>query len=111
MHTNDAADICGTPMFGRASHIPADVVEMNGGNVHGIGCSGTATYNTATKSYTKGVELIPPQSDKASVTYVENENEFTGVTHLTLNGSTITVENAGVPKGGKEIRLNGQKMV
>jgi Tfp pilus assembly protein PilX len=102
MHTNDAADICGTPIFGRAGHLPADVVEMNRGTYAGeSGCSNKATYNTATKSYTKGVELVPPTSDESLSQYVEPENEFTGVTHLTLNGSTITVENAGVP-GGKE---------
>ena len=75
------------PYWPARSHIPADVVEMNRGNYSESGCSNKATYNTATKSYTKGVELVPPTSDESLSQYVEPENEFTGVTHLTLNGS------------------------
>jgi hypothetical protein len=105
MHTNDSVDICGTPIFGRSGHNPLDVVEMNRGNYSLGGCSNKGTYNTATKNYTKGVELIPPTSDESLGQYVEPEDEFTGVTRLTLNGTanTITVENAGLSGGKKTI--------
>jgi hypothetical protein len=101
MHTNDSADICGTPIFGRAEHVPADVIEMNRGTYSLGGCSNSPTFNTATKSYVKGAELIPPSSDTSLGQYVESEDEFTGVTHLTLNGAanTITVKNAGLSGG------------
>ena len=80
MHTNDASDICGKVSFGRASHTPADVVEMLGGP-YSEGCekgvTNEATYNTSTKSYVKGKELTPPQSDTSLDAYVEKEYEFT----------------------------------
>jgi hypothetical protein len=101
MHTNDAVDVCGSASFGRKGHNPPDVIEFFRG-LQSIGCSG-ATYYTASKSYIKGSSLIPPQSDESLGSYVEKENEFTGVTHLELNGTanTITVFNAGL-SGGKE---------
>jgi Tfp pilus assembly protein PilX len=96
MHTNDAADVCGGATFGRPGQSPADKVEINGGT-YGSGCSGTPTYYTGTGGtsgeYTKGKELIPPQSDSTLGAYVEKEYEFTGVTHITLNGTVMTVEN------------------
>ncbi len=98
MHTNDASDICGKVSFGRAGQSPADTVEMLGGPYSE--CEGGAkyegTYNTSTKSYIKGKELTPPQSDTSLGAYVEKEYEFTGVTHLVLNGTanTITVTNS-----------------
>jgi hypothetical protein len=97
MHTNDASDICGKVSFGRASHTPADVVEMLGGP-YSEGCekgvTNEATYNTSTKSYVKGKELTPPQSDTSLDAYVEKEYEFTGVTHIVLNGTTMSVTNS-----------------
>lgn len=97
MHTNDAADICGKAGFGRSGASPADVVEMNGGwYSEGCGSTGSPIFHTATKNYTKGAELVPPQSDTSLSAYVEKEYEFTGVTHIVLNGSsnTITVTNS-----------------
>ncbi len=97
MHTNDAADVCGSATFGRQNQSPADKVEINGGT-YGSGCSGTPTYYTGSGGtsgeYTKGKELIPPQSDSSLGTYVEKEYEFTGVTHITLDGTTMMVENS-----------------
>ncbi len=93
LHTNDAADVCGSASFGRSGHSPLDVVEMNGGT-YGSGCSGTPTYYTTSGSYTKGTELIPPQSDSSLKAYVESEYKFSGVTHIVLKGAEMTVENS-----------------
>jgi type II secretory pathway pseudopilin PulG len=105
MHTNDASDICGKVSFGRASHSPADVVEMRGGPYsEGCGSLGSyteATYNTTTKSYIKGTELVPPQSDTTLGAYVEKEDEFTGVTRLVLNGTANTIS---VTNSKKEVK-------
>jgi hypothetical protein len=60
-------------------------------------CGGTnPVFNTATKNYTVGKELIPPTSDESLSSYVEAPNRFEGVTQLTLNGTTnkITVVNS-----------------
>jgi len=100
MHSNDAANVCGSPTFGRAAHNPLDAVEINGGTYPGGGCEG-ATYNTASKKFTKGLELIPPKGDTSLGIYVEKEDQFTGVTHLVLEGgkNQITVTNAGFNAG------------
>jgi hypothetical protein len=102
MHTDDAPAMCGSPTFGRAEHQPPDTVEF-GQKPYEAGCGGEsikAVYNTATKSYSIGPELLPPESDSALGKYVKEEassDEFTGVTHLVLNGTanTIEVTNAG----------------
>jgi hypothetical protein len=108
MHTNDAAYVCGAATFGRSGHIPADVVEINGGT-YGSSCTGTPTYYTATKSYIKGKELIPPQSDSSLGTYVEKEYEFSGVTHITLEGTVMKVENS--KKEVKEMPLPSNGLI
>lgn len=92
MHTDDAADVCGEASFGRYRHNPSDVVEINRGTYSLGYCSGKPKYYTATGTYSKGNELIPPQSDSSLSRYVEPENEFTGVTHIVLNGTTNEIE-------------------
>jgi Tfp pilus assembly protein PilX len=98
MHTDDTVYLCGAPEFGRAGHSPPDKVEINGGLNEG--CASKPIFNTETKSYTKGRELVPPASDESLLSYVEPANKFSGVTQLTLNGgaNTITVVNKGETK-------------
>lgn len=98
MHTNDAVCVGGSASFGRSGHSPPDVIEFYRGlnsNCHGVG-----KFNTVTKSYTKGELLTPPKSDESLSTYATEEDEFSGVTELVLNGLTnkITVVNKGVSK-------------
>ena len=93
VHTDDAAAICGSPEFGRKSKVPpTDVAEINGG-IYDSGCgSGVAPiFNTPTKSFITGPELIPPESDTSLASYVKPENEFEGRTELELKGTTIKV--------------------
>jgi hypothetical protein len=99
MHTDDKSVICGTPEFGRPGRTIPDKVEINGGLDEA--CNGSKpTFNTTTKSYTVGKELVPPASDESLLSYVESANKFSGVTQLTLNGTTntITVVNQGTEK-------------
>jgi Tfp pilus assembly protein PilX len=93
MHTDDAIDLCGEASFGRPSHNPADVVEINGGVYSTCGGSESeATFNTASKKYTVGQELLPPEGDTSLGTYVkEGGYEFTGETHIVLHGATNTL--------------------
>lgn len=108
MHTDDAANVtCSKELnFGRTGH--EDAVEINGGTWPECSKSSEPTYNNPEKKPTKGTELIAPQSDTSLLAYVEEENLFTGVTHLTLNGTTkeITakywVEESGVEKEVKK---------
>jgi hypothetical protein len=95
MHTDDKSVMCGSPEFGRTGRSIPDKIELNGGWVSV--CGGTnPIFNTASKNYTVGKELIPPTSDESLSSYVESVNRFTGTTQLTLNGTTnkITVVNS-----------------
>jgi hypothetical protein len=107
MHTDDAPAMCGSPTFGRAERKPFDTIEF-GYPPYEAGCGESLkpTYNTESKSYTKGAELLPPESDNALGKYVKEESssdEFTGVTHLVLNGTANTIE---VTNGGKKETLS-----
>jgi Tfp pilus assembly protein PilX len=104
MHTDDSANVACSPevTFGRKGHNPPDPVEINGGTYPACGSS-SPTYYTTSKTYSRGRELIPPQSDSSLDAYVESANRFTGVTRLTLKGSSgangeITVTNGGIEK-------------
>lgn len=108
MHTDDAANVSCTKelSFGREKH--TDAVEINGGTWPECSKSSEPTYNDPEKKPTKGAELIAPQSDTSLLAYVEEENKFTGVTHLVLNGTTkeiaakYYVEESGVEKEVKK---------
>jgi hypothetical protein len=93
MHTNDAPCVGGSASFGRSGESPPDVIEFYRGL--NAKCSGTGKYNTATKNYIKGELLPPPTSDASLETYANEEDTFSGVTVLELNGlsNTITVTN------------------
>jgi len=99
MHTDDRTVVCGTPEFGRPGRPTPDKVEINLGLYES--CGAKPIFNTATKNYTVGRELVAPASDESLLSYVEAANKFSGATQLTLNGAsnTITVvNNAGVEK-------------
>ena len=97
MHTDDAANVtCSKELnFGRKGHTPADTVEIGGGTWPACTTGNEPTYYTESKTYSKGTELVAPESDESLGAYVESADKFTGVTELTLNGTTneITVAN------------------
>lgn len=88
VHTDDAANVtCSKELsFGREGH--NDAIEINGGTYPECSSSSEPTYNNSTKKPTVGKELVAPQSDTSLLAYVEEEDKFTGVTHLVLNGKT-----------------------
>jgi hypothetical protein len=81
--------------FGRSGHTPADSIEINGGTYPSCGAGTEPTYYTASKTYSKGTELLPPPSDESLGSYVESSDRLKGATHLSMNGATseITVWN------------------
>jgi Tfp pilus assembly protein PilX len=107
MHTNDAVCVGGSASFGREGHSPKDTVEFYRGL--NTSCTGTGKYNTVTGKYAKGESLVPPESDSSLETYALEENEYTGVTHIVLNGTTNTmsVTNNGVTKPSVPWPSNG----
>jgi Tfp pilus assembly protein PilX len=95
MHTNDAASVEGSTIFGRKGHEPKDSIEINGGTygaASGCPSKGGAVYNTATGCYSKGPELTPPATDTSLEFYVESENHLRGQTFLELKGNEIAVK-------------------
>jgi Tfp pilus assembly protein PilX len=95
MHTDDATDICGKAYFGRKGHNPPDSVQMNYGEYSSCGGSEGVFYNSTGKPEV-GPELLTPEGDTSLATYVkEGGEEFTGATHIVLNGAenTMTVTN------------------
>ena len=109
MHTNDAASIVSAAKFGRPTHVPNDVVEMNGGSYGAAsGCpSKGAIYYTVTKCSTVGATLEPPPNDTSLEFYVKPEYHFYGVTKIKLEGSTMTITNGGVEKKSVAWPSNG----
>jgi Tfp pilus assembly protein PilX len=108
VHTDDAADTCGTVEFGRKGHVPPDVAEINGGTYsENCGSEGNKpVFNTPTKTYTTGPELIAPEEDTSLGAYVEPGYKFEGATTLTLEGEKVTVTNANYNAGkAKQISL------
>jgi Tfp pilus assembly protein PilX len=104
IHTDDAANVtCDKGLsFGRVEH--NDAIEIDGGTYPECSSSSEPTYNNTLKKPTVGKELVAPQSDTSLLSYVEEENKFTGVTHLVLNGTTkgITAEYWVLEKGVEE---------
>jgi Tfp pilus assembly protein PilX len=108
MHTDDAADLCGSVEFGRKGHVPADTVEINGAPyAENCGSEGSKpVYNTPTKSWTRGPELVPPEEDTSLSAYVEPGFEFEGATTIELEGKEATITNANYNSGKpKKIKL------
>jgi Tfp pilus assembly protein PilX len=100
MHTNDAALLCGNVEIGRKGHVPPDTAEING-EPYSEGCSegSKPVYNTPTKSWTKGAELVAPEEDTSLKAYVESGYEFEGATTIELEGKEMTVKNANYNGG------------
>lgn len=105
-HTNDAADISGTPTFGRAGH--NDPIEMDQGYYNG-----TPKFNG--KGYTKeGPILLPPETGGELIT--EAGLKYKGRTVIVLKENTMEVKNKGetlksvaMPSNGVIAVQNGEK--
>lgn len=90
MHTDDAANVtCSKELtFGRENHKPPDTVEINGGTWPACTTGNEPTYYTESKTYSKGSELVAPESDESLGVYAESADKTKGVTKLVLNGTT-----------------------
>ena len=112
LHSNDYLDICGSPVFGRSGESPPDAIETPG-TYSDSGCANAATYNTASGApNTNAGSLTRPSTAAALQTVADGNNAsltngcsatagcvFTGPTWITLNGSTVTVQNAAYNSG------------
>jgi type II secretory pathway pseudopilin PulG len=88
-HTNDEADIDGSPTFGRSGH--NDAIEMNKGYYNGKPNFEGDGYTT------KGLTLLPPEV-AATELLSEAGDQFAGKTIITLEGTRMTVTALGEGK-------------
>ena len=96
-HTNDKADISGSPVFGQEGK--NDLIEMNRGYY-----GGTPTLDG---DYTeKGATLLPPEAP-AEELLTEADDKFTGRTIITLEGNKMKVVNKGETKENVAFPSNG----
>jgi Tfp pilus assembly protein PilX len=96
IHTNDRLYICGAPTFGRGTlngvtyndsieaTDPAGVLMGN--------CTNNPTYNGTT--HWGAASLDPPQTNQALSSNADAAWIFSGVVHVTLNNSSVTVTNS-----------------
>ncbi len=110
MHTNDSTRVVGEAFFGRKGQEPPDAIEINGGTYpedENESCpeGSEAKFYTVSGCYTtKGPTIVPPESDTSLAAYVEEANEFTGLTRLVLNGKTNTISVVNFNEKGEEVK-------
>ncbi len=109
-HTNDQAQLCGTPTFGRTS---ADNIEFGYSPGWVQTCTGNPTMNGTTVA---PAGILQPPPSNASLQSLATLS-FTGTTCITLNASSITVAqpntsypscfSAGIPTSSYSYPSNG----
>ncbi len=97
LHTEDQLAICGSPTFGRTTADAIEVVAPAPGysNQGNSGCTNNPTFKG---TYTAGADSIqPPPTNAQLKALADPAYQWTGQTHITLNGSagTMTVINGG----------------
>jgi Tfp pilus assembly protein PilE len=94
-HTEDELAVCGTPVFGRNAQDAIEVVApAPGHSTQGnSGCTDSPTFKG---TYTTSANsLQPPPTNAQLAQIVLPGYTWTGQTHITLNGSNMTVTNNG----------------
>ncbi len=97
-HTNDKADISGSPVFGRSGH--NDAIEMDRGYY------GSTPKFEGNGYTTKGATLLPPEAP-ATELLSEAGDKFTGRTIITLEGNKMKVTSEGTTKTNVPFPSNG----
>jgi Tfp pilus assembly protein PilE len=95
LHTEDELAICGSPVFGRNAQDAIEVVAPAPGhsNQGNSGCSDSPTFKG---TYIPGANSIQPPPSNAQLKQIAlPAYQWTGQTHITLNGTSMTVVNNG----------------
>ncbi len=98
LHTEDQLAICDSPTFGRNSQDAIEVVAPSPGysSQGNSGCSNNPIFKG---TYTAAANSIQPPPTNAQLKQIANTDPLayqkTGQTHITLNGSNMTIINGG----------------
>ena len=93
LHTNDALQICGTPVFGRTT---ADSIEVSSPPTGWTGhCGGTNQPNFQGTFVTNAPVLTPPPTNAALQTIAGASNTYTGQTTIVLSGTNTIITSGG----------------
>jgi hypothetical protein len=92
-HTNDTAEMYGSPVFGRSGHEPPDHLEFDRGHV-----GGTSKFEG---EYSEGGATLLPPEVPAEELLTEASDKFTGRTIITLEGTQMTVTRQGEGKSAE----------
>jgi type II secretory pathway pseudopilin PulG len=95
LHTEDELAICGNPVFGRSKADRIEVVApAPGHSSQGVsGCSDNANFKG---TYVSGADSLKPPPTNAQLYQIAvPPYRWTGQTHISLNGTNMTVTNNG----------------
>ncbi len=104
LHTEDTAEICGEPTFGRGSQ---DVIEFKGGTTAAGGCTDNPNILGTLIPEAKVLSVQPPPSNVALKEDAAAAYQYKGKTVIDLEGETMTVTNKGVTKSAVPFPSNG----
>jgi Tfp pilus assembly protein PilX len=91
LHTEDTAQVCGEPTFGRG---PQDLIEFRGWWVGNSTCSGNGLEVKGTLVPQKNVVSLEPPPSNLSLSSIAGTT-YSGKTSIVLTGETMTVTNKG----------------
>lgn len=106
VHTEDTAQICGEPIFGRSTR---DLIEFKGGWVGDGGCSNDKLAGPGTFVPKENVSAIePPPSNATLKAETLSAYRYTGRTKIALEGEVMRVTNSsGVTTSNVAFPSNG----
>jgi hypothetical protein len=103
LHTEDTAQVCGEPTFGRNSQ---DLIEFKGWWVGNSTCSNNGLNVKGTLVPQKNVTTLEPPPSNSSLSTIAGKT-YTGKTTIVLTGETMTVTNNGTTTSGVAYPSNG----
>jgi hypothetical protein len=103
LHTEDTAQVCGEPTFGRNKQ---DSIEFKGGWVGNPECSGNGVNVLGTKVPEASIGSVEPPPSNASLSSIAGLS-YTGKTTIVLTGETMTVTNNGTTTPNVAMPANG----
>lgn len=100
LHTEDTAQVCGKPTFGRNKQ---DLIEFKGGVVGDSGCSNDGVNMVGTEVPSGQVKTVEPPPSNASLKSIAGAT-YTGKTKIKLEGEAMKVTTYNQTTGTEEVK-------